>query len=273
MKSFKLKLIPLCLFTIVIFLCSTIVTGQQKDEIKFDKGLAAKIIGEYGRSPVHSDLLEFQLMNGSLETPEDGNLFGVTDTEEEIFWTEVKVDEKGWFRSASLRGGYLYLSTTLPEEKVIILEAAGNSSLFINGIPRGGDVYGFGWTKHPVRLKKGRNDFFFRTMRGRVRIKITEPDKAIIFTDQDKTLPDLIKGEEDNVWGAVRIVNSTQNITGNLVISCEVNNGEKILTDVPVIGQFTSRKVGFRIKPGLINNSEKAKVFLTLFESSGNTKK
>ena len=215
--------------------------------ITFSQGLVTGPAGRYGRSAIHSDPVEHQLVTATWVTPRAGD--GIKDTvrKTDLTWTAIDADEKGWFQHKALRGGYLHLSVESAEETVMILHASGHSLVYVNGVPRAGDVYSYGWIEHPVRLVEGRNDFLFRVSRGRVRAELVKPARSVAFTKKDMILPHLLIGEEEPLWGAVRVINARAETLSSLKIRCEVDGALRLSTAVGVIGPMTTRKVGFRI--------------------------
>jgi pimeloyl-ACP methyl ester carboxylesterase len=217
------------------------------DEIVFTSGLAAGPVGRYGRSAVHSDPIEHRLLTGGLGRLEEGAA-AVTEAEGgEILWKAIEAGEDGWFKGRPLRGGYLYVPVDSLYERTMILEASGQSWVFVNGEPRGGDVYAYGWIQHPVRLKKGRNHFLFRVSRGRVRAKLVKPTAAVTLSDRDMTLPDVLAGEDEPLWAAVRVLNATGVALTDFFLRVQADGAAQTEIDLPAVGPLTSRKVGFPI--------------------------
>jgi hypothetical protein len=132
---------------------------------------------------------------------------------------------------------------------VALLEAAGHSMVYVNGVPRTGDPYSTGWTRLPIKLNRGNNGLLFLCSRGTLRIKLTEVPKGKLFIldMRDLTLPDLRVGEKLHSQGAVVVVNATE--TWAQKLSLHVNGSglaSKTLT-VPAIPPLATRKVGFPI--------------------------
>lgn len=215
--------------------------------ITLSQGLVVGPVGRYGRSAIHSDPVEHQLATATWTAPSEGDT--VTDTlrKADLTWTAIDADEKGWFNHKTLRGGYLHASVDCAEEMVMILHASGHSLVYVNGVPRAGDVYSYGWIEHPVRLVEGRNDFLFRVSRGRVRAELVKPERSPALTKKDMILPHLLIGEKEPLWGAVRVINGGDGILTSLKIRCEVDGAPPLSTALRVIGPMTTRKVGFRI--------------------------
>jgi hypothetical protein len=133
-------------------------------------------------------------------------------------------------------------------------------------------VYAFGWIQHPVWLKKGQNEFLFRVSRGRVRARLVDPESAVMLTERDMTLPDLLEGGTPPLPGAVRVINATFETLGDLNVQCKVGDGEPLTSKLPVIGPMTSRKAGFLIPGDGSWASVKAPVTVTVTRGEGQRK-
>ena len=241
------------------------------DEIVFNEGLTAGGLGRYGRSAIHSDPVEYRLATDTFVLPKEGDTAGKSRNGKEQAWVKITADEEGWFKGQTLRGGYLHVTMESPEERTKILEATGHSLVFVNGEPRGGDVYSYGWVQHPVRLLKGANSFLFRISRGKMRAKLTTPPGSLFLTNRDILLPDLLLDEADPAWGAVRVINATEETVKDLEISCQAEGVDAVVAPVPQIGPMTSRKVGFRFGTPEGAEAGKTEARLSLARSGGST--
>ncbi len=182
---------------------------DEAKELGLTKGLTVGPIGLFGRSAVPADLLVWQMATGSMAAPREGLIIGANDRGESQRWAVVEAGAEGWIENRALSGGTLYLVVNSERSRTMILEASGYYVAWINGEPRGGEKYGADWVRHPVRLKKGRNEFLFRGERGRFRGRLTAPPAEIFFTDKDATLPDIVVGEKGPFWAGLRLVNAT----------------------------------------------------------------
>ncbi len=151
------------------------------EQIVVRQALVIEPVGRYGRSAVHTDALE----------------------------------------AAIVAGGYAYVSVEMPHERVMLLEAAGHSMVYVNGQPRAGDPYNTGFVRLPVPLKPGANDLLFRCSRGRLKIQLRAVHDPILLDTRDATTPDLRVGQAVADWAAVVVVNATAEPIGDLSLAVQ----------------------------------------------------
>ncbi len=183
-------------------------------DLVLSKGLAVGLIGQYARYAVPTDLLAWQIASGTMAMPREGLEIGLNSRNEPQSWVPVEIkkaedNKEGWIENRLLSGGSLYFVVNSEKARTVILDASSFYIARINGETRGGEKYGTDWVRHPVRLKKGRNEFLFQCERGRFRGRLFEPPADIFFTDKDTTLPDLVLGEKGPFWAGLRLVNAT----------------------------------------------------------------
>jgi dienelactone hydrolase len=200
--------------------------AAEAPELALTKGLAVGLIGSYGRSAVPTDLLAWQLAQGTMAEPKAGLVVGKNARGDDQAWTAVEANKEGWFESRALAGGYLFMAVDSAAARTMVLDATGFYEAWINGEPRGGEKYGADYLRHPVRLAKGRNVLLFRGERGRIRARLDAPPAEVFFTDKDMTLPDLVIGEEGPVWAGLRLVNATGGRLEGLQVTVRVGGTE-----------------------------------------------
>ncbi len=216
-------------------------------EIVVREALAIPPVGRSARAATHTDAIEAQIVAGKWIPPKEG------DTVESPLgvrtWKKISAGKDEWFQDGALQGGYAYVSVDSPTNRVSILEAAGHGMVYVNGEPRGGDPYGFGYVHLPVQLKQGSNDFLFSVSRGRLRAKLTDPRAAISIDTADPTLPDLIRGEKQTSFGGIVVVNATTEPVKNLEIVTFPREGVPAGEQLPPIPPLSIRKVPVRFGP------------------------
>lgn len=247
-----------CQWLFVAFLILLPPSLEAQDfPVEFSNGWTIPLEGRYGRDAIVRDQLLYRMINKSLEYPTPSDSIG---------WNRVEVRNNGWFQNRDLRGGYLYTNYKSSKNQIAILEANGHQEAFVNGSPRGGDVYAYGWVQHPVKLKRGQNALLFHVPRGRVKVALTEPDYPVFLSDRDILIPDYINGRNEPVYGAIRVINATEKELSSWRLTCVSEDGSEQTVEVPLISPLSSRKVGF-ILPDLSGEAgEKVQVKFYLFD-------
>ncbi len=209
--------------------------------------LVIKSPGRAGGSSVHTDAIEAAIVAGRWTRPSAGEAVSLPDGGT-LNWSPLAFGTNGWFEHEVLRGGYAYMSIVAEQEKILLLEASGHAMVYVNGEPRAGDTYSYGYVRLPVLLKKGTNDFLFNVGRGRLKAALVAPKTGVAFDLSDLTMPDLIVGETTKSWGALVVINATKERRDNLAVRTVLLNGEPVVTSLPTIPPLTSRKVGVRLE-------------------------
>jgi pimeloyl-ACP methyl ester carboxylesterase len=228
----------------------------------FKEALAIKRSGEGGRSPLHTDAIEAKIVAGNWNFPKEGEEVE-TPSGSKQSWTRISAKSDDWFDGDALRGGYLAVQCVAEKEETRILAAAGHSMVYVNGEPRGGDVYSYGYMRVPVALRAGTNEFLFATGRGRMRAVLEMPKKDVCFDTSDMTLPDLILGQPAPEWGGIVVINATTNWLRNLTVKTELK-GTSTETKAPAIPPMTLRKIPFRLAGPIPAEGDSGETRLTL---------
>jgi len=163
-------------------------------------------------------------------------------------WEEIKADAKGNFSGKELEGGWVDFQFTSNTAQKMLLDAQGDSFLFVNGTPRVGDVYGSGNANLPITVHSGNNDLLFRCLRGSLKVQITPLQKPIQLDMSDATLPDLRPDINADLPGATLVRNGTDQIISNLILECEQGH-HRTFTTVPSILPMSILKSKFTIHP------------------------
>lgn len=165
-------------------------------------------------------------------------------------WTDAKAGEDGWFSGRAFGGGYARVRISSSQARTVLLEAQGASHVYVNGEPRAGDVYSYGYLSLPVRLKAGENELIFRCQRGRLRVEFVESPKPISLDARDATLPDRVRGVSQTLTGALVVKNATNAALRDLRIETSSKGGRKLSSPVPLVPAMSARKVPIEIGPG-----------------------
>lgn len=198
------------------------------EDIPFLKGKATTVRTN-SRTPVRIDPVEYDFLSGALDTSK---------------WNDVSVDAGKSFESREFNSGYAYFKVDSKEDKPMFLEAKGHSMVYVNGEPRVGDIYSFGYVSLPIQLKKGKNTFLFAVARGSFSGKLVDAPKPISFNPGDQTTPDIVKGEKEKLWVALIVRNATEKDLDDLSVEAGGTT-----TKVGRVLGTSVRKVGFEIKP------------------------
>ena len=247
-------------------------TGEPPAEYVMRDALVLDCVGRYGRWPLYPDALEAMIVADRWTAPRPGDTVTLPDGKEQT-WTEATAGKNNWLELNALKGGYAYWTVNSPVERVMILDAAGHSSVRANGEPRSGDVYGYGYVQLPVLMKKGANEFLFHCKRGRLRARLAEPKTDVYIELRDPTLPDLILGEDWASRGAVVIVNATGEFLDDLTISAGGSGLPMHETKLPVIAPLTVRKVPFWLGGAVSPQRESCRITLELSRDTNGVKK
>ena len=232
---------------------------------EFTEGLALPNAMRPGMLTGMQDILFWQIATNRFERPEAGKVLSDNYNVHPIplKWNAIEVDTAGFFRG-NLRRAYVYTEFDSPESTIALLDATGHTRVFINGMPQEGDHYDYGHTLIPFHLKKGLNQFIYTYGRfGRVKSQIVIPEKELQFSPRDMTLPSIIRGENDEKWGAIRIVNASERNREGLTITCTLETGETATYKTGSIMPMAVRKLNFKI-PALTSTVNERSVSATL---------
>lgn len=164
-------------------------------------------------------------------------------------WKVVRAQPDGSFAGPAFdSAGYVQFVVECPEDRTYFLEATGHGMAYVNGEPRTGDIYGYGYASVPVRLHKGTNTLLLSTGRGPVRIALKPVIKPISFDLRDRTLPDTFPGAPASAWGAVVVRNATGETLHGLTLEAAASRA-KVATPVGDILPYSFRKVKFQLNP------------------------
>ncbi len=257
------------------FFCNQLSFSQET--YYFTNGLGASVPARYGREALYTDQLAYQLYTNTLKTPVQGASFGINDQGENITWQLVKTDSLHRFRPTRIFGvqggftgrgsaGYLYLTYSSPTEKIALLNIKGNSGVYFNGELHMGDAYSSGWMYIPVKLKKGINELYVRGQF--VTASLEFPTKQVLLNTEDATLPAIVLNSKNyNLKGAVVVYNLSPAIIKNAEIK-SVIAGREVITPLPEIPAYGSRKIIFDFNAAAITNKGKFPCVLTLKDKS-----
>ena len=247
----KHSLTRLCLALLTMGSGLDITTAATERTVKLDSGLLLTRSESAGERPRRrfaplgaADPVRSGLVDGTLDAYRPQENDGL-EGQDGWIWKRVAFSDEGGIDE---RGSYLYTAIESETEQVLILNASGHGDAYVNGLPRGGDIYNRGDVHLPVLMRAGTNSLFLRAGRGRFKIKLYEPPAPAFLVEQDTTLPDLVAGDTVDTWGAVIVVNATTKPAEGLTLVVKTPGLVERATAVPVIAPLSIRKVGFRIQ-------------------------
>lgn len=223
-------------------------------------GVAINGVVRGGRVPFFEDAVQYQRVQGG-QPPKAGDTVTLPNGSQRV-WESLTADAEGWFTGPALSGGgYLSASVDSPTEQTYLLEASGDGTAYVNGEPRAGDAYAYGWLRLPVRLRQGTNQLLFSVGRGRLRVRLLPVSAPLLWNTDDATVPDLQTGGNTNaepLWAAVPLINTTDQTLTGLTVTTSVENGAKVTTPLPPIPPMTVCKVGFQLQAPSVLTGEQA---------------
>lgn len=248
----------------------TLTQSHAQSVYHFEEGLAIGPCHQYGREALYTDQLAYQLYKGTLK-PQEGSVLLTDPKAGEVKWKKVKADSTHRFRGDAFSNGYVYLTYESKKEQAAILTITGQDMIFLNGVPRGGDMYRYGWMHLPVVLKKGKNEIYARVARfgrfGGVTANLTFPAKAVSVSTEDLTISDIVPGfKNDSLWTGMVISNMSAKPLTGLEMRTTLA-GREIKTQLPPVPAMTLRKIPVLIDGSQVTNPGKNEVTLSLSQN------
>lgn len=240
----------------------------------FQQGLAlgrSRSFGGAQSSSTPLDEVTARFLFGTQSDIESGDTFDADQSGRPLKWQQVQVNDQGTFQDRRLRSGALYLTYTSDTDQTLLLDASGHANLLVDGLPHEGDHYDFGWQLIPLHLKAGKHVFVLQGGRfGRMRARLIAPKSPVQFTKRDLTLPDIRQEDEEDLWGAIRVINARGKELPGGRIECR-HNERVARSELPQIARQLVRKVPFRIPAVAISDdtTKTLKFDLELFDAAG----
>ncbi|MDP7030435.1 MAG: prolyl oligopeptidase family serine peptidase [Phycisphaerales bacterium] len=202
---------------------------------------------EAWRRPVHTDDLEAWLVSGR---PLTSKMMGAPR------WQEAVQDDDGSVEIP--RGGWGLFVFESDQETPAMLDASGMAEAWINGLPRGGDIYAAGHTRLPFLLKKGRNEVLFRSGRGHPAPVVRPAEllakeeaspgapRVALIGQSDRTLPDALAETPLDAYGGIIVYNVDTRPLEGAHMSASIE-GHRVISPVPTIPPLSFLKVPVRL--------------------------
>lgn len=211
----------------------------------FKSGLIANNCNQYTREITHTDYIAYLLGKNHLKKPKAAQLISDDGLTGAIKWQPIEVNDDNKFFNKELTNGCLYLTYDSNCEQIAILHVSGYRMLYINGIPRGGDMYAYGWMYLPIKLRKGINEIFILGSAPCISATLTFPSGHAIISLKDTTFPNIVLGRNNKIsMGGLVIINPTDRSLTELDLVSQIE-GRKRITKIPTIPPLTFRKIAF----------------------------
>ena len=214
------------LIIIVCILNTSLINAS--DTILLKEALVIQLPRSNDFKIISPDIVLKDIVNHKWKAPTENKLVNCGDTS--VTWKKLLADDEGWFKDGSLIGNsYAYFKYTSEKEQIILIEAMGNQDLYVNGEIRSGNPYRyqddyedwgprFDYSFIPVKLKKGKNELLFHCQRSLLKVILHPDQSGLLFAEKDLTTPDLIINESSDTYGAVPVVNATEEVFENVFI-------------------------------------------------------
>ncbi len=230
--------------------------------------LAIESLGPRRRALLRPDPIEWALAQGTWEAPHEGSRVLGLDGEPRT-WTRFEADEQAQFSGDAFRGGWAFARVDLPVTSAWRLEASGHSYVIVDGEPRAGDPYGLGITRVPLALEAGEHELLFRCGRGDLRVSLELAPKPVYFEDIDSTLPDIVRGEGGELWGAILVCNARGTRLEGASILAHVEGSSSTNTRLQNIEPSSYRKAPFRFEAPVEFGRDEMRIQLQLVDARG----
>ena len=262
-------------FTFILYLLFDANVKSQTDSVVLKEGITVKL--DRDRSQIISpDAVVASIETGEWESPSENTEVKFDD---EIIgtWRKINAGDDGWFKDDSLVNSYVYFQYKSDKEDIALLEGMGNSMVYVNGSPRSGNPYQakdtyesweprFDYSLIPVKLQKGINEFLFECNRGVLKVKIHPGKGGLIFNEKDLTIPDILLNETVDTYGAVPIINATENSYKNLFIKTWYEGSAPEYYPISKINPLSIFKTPFYIKLPVQQNTGKIEINIEIID-------
>ena len=248
------------LYTLPLLLA--VLTGVSRcatppDTVEIRDALIIKSPPGFPDNIARRDPIESAFVDGTWKPPAAGEAVRYNDSASGT-WERVAAGPAGWYDHPALEGAYVFATVESDAEAPMLLEAFGNSMVYVNGAPRSGNPYAtkdryesweprFDYSRLPILLRKGRNEFLFQCNRGVFKARLTRVRIPLSINTSDATLPDIVTGSRLAAPGAVVIINASREPALHVTLTATCPGEAPEATPVPLIQPFSVRKVRFMI--------------------------
>lgn len=268
--AFARVITSLCLVIVISYTLAPAAT----EPIEIHEALAIGRVSGGGRAAVPTDAVWEQIASNTFHWPQADQTLALSNGRSGK-WQKIQADKDGWFAGQALAGGYVACDVDLPESAVMLVQAEGDTTAWVNGQTHTGDPYSYGYLAFPAKLEKGENHLLFACGRGRLRVKLLPIRGPLMLDTRDATLPDVLTSDKGHLIGSVVVINASERTATGAVMSSISSAAEGgvdgYLTDIPPIPPMTMRKILVSLPVPKKPSGEKVKVALKLIPASRQT--
>ncbi len=244
---------------LLLFAFSINEFAQSADTVILNQGLMIKLNEIYTNKVIASDVIAALVETKQWETPKENETLKF-NSEQVGVWKKISANNEGWLINDTLYNAYVYLNYKSDKDDIILLEGMGHSVVYVNGVAHSGNPYRtqdnfeswgprFDYSLIPTKVNKGNNELLFGCNRaGVLKVKIHKNKNGIYFINQDLTSPDILIGESTNTYGAIPIINATENVLSGLSVKTWVEGSSAEYHSVNQINPLSIYKTPFSIK-------------------------
>ncbi|HUI65380.1 MAG TPA: hypothetical protein VL126_11100, partial [Bacteroidota bacterium] len=263
-----------CSLMSYMLVVASIGLAGQADTTEIRSALIIKAPPGFPDNIARRDPIEEAIVEGRWNAPRPGESIRYNDTSTGT-WEVVQAGPAGWYDHPALEAGYVFAAVDVKESASYLLEASGNSTVYVNGVPRSGNPYAmkdryeaweprFDYSLLPMVLHKGRNEFLFHCTRGVLKAHLIRAPRPVFINAKDATLPDCIVDTSADSWGAVVIINASSRPLRSLSLQAGVEEQPPRESPVPIIQPLSVRKIAFRIRSRAFATTGSARLTLVL---------
>ncbi len=210
----------------VLLLCCSLAQAPAAElpaEIGFSEWLALDAVDARGRRPFRPDaVFRRHLHDPAAAPPAAGET--VEGSTGSAAWRLAAPGENGFLGGV----GWAYTALESAEDRVMMAELHGATTLFVNGVGFVGDHYRFGDRGVPVALRQGTNHLYVTGVRGAFRLRLWTPEHKLQYGGWTTRQPDLVVGQPVAGEASVAVMNaSTEQIPLLFVVAGGVGPFER----------------------------------------------
>jgi len=213
------------------------------------------------RRPVHLDAVELAITDDTLDA---------------LKWSTVELNDDGAFDIPE--DGWARVVFDSEETTPALLQINAVGDVWINGLPRGGDIYGNG-AQFPFLLIEGRNTVLLRRGRGApkplvhtsIQLRSTQPPgvtRTALLADFDRTMPDALLDEPVDALAGIIVQNVDITSLYGATVTASLE-GQNATTSIPTIPPLSFLKVPVAIAGPASTTTDDRTVHLQLHDDQG----